>query len=1078
MFNFRKSTSSSVDKGWAWIVLLGCFLEYFVIVGMFKSFGLFFVEYQRKFSTSASVLSMVLSVQAVMGSATSIVIMGIGTRYFHERTFVILAAVFGLASNLGNAFAPHPSALFFTQSTLYALAVIFAHLPCTLMLGKYFEKRRGMANAVANVGGSIGGLVLPPLVVYLFGEYGLQGTLIIVGGVCLHFLPIGLLMRPIEREEDTLQDTKEKENGDVTEEMKTPEKLLGSNERLHNDNEYEAQDNLTESKYSHYKHFTGKGRSTSFAREENSEDGMNRQVKPIELFGSSADISLTMSLERVYLKNSKLEIDMISIHDENQRSRCMIFLYTIFDFSLLKNRKFMLLISSSFLVAATSTIPITYIPPLATDRGLQPDMIGYLVTIAGASDLLGRFLLVFIADNKNIQRHHVMTIAMTANGVLCLLTAFYTEFASLAVFGIFNGIFGGVYYSLINVLLVDFIGLKSLNYGLAISTVTRGISIALNSTLVGVIRDSTGSYEGGFYLMGVCSILGGLLLLLKPCISKYRLTLHCKTDNCYDVNCFRIIPLLTLISTSNCRRQKMFNFRKSTSSSVDKGWAWIVLLGCFLEYFVIVGMFKSFGLFFVEYQRKFSTSASVLSMVLSVQAVMGSVTSIVVMGIGTRYFHERTLVILAAVFGLASNLGNAFAPHPSVLFFTQSTLNALGVILAHLPCTLMLGKYFEKRRGMANVVANVGGSIGGLVLPSLVVYLFDEYGLQGTLIIVGGVCLHFLPIGLLMRPIEREEVTLQDTKEKENGDVTEETKTFEKLLESNERLHKDNDNEYEAQENLIESKYSHYKRFNAKGRSNSFPREENSEDGMNRQVKPIELFGSSADISVTMSLERVYPRNSNLEVDMVSINGENQRSRCMKILYTIFDFSLLKNRKFMLLFSSSFLVAAASTIPITYIPPLAIDRGLQPDMIGYLLTVSGASDLLGKFLLLFIADNKNIQRHHVMTIAMTANGVLCLMTAFYTEFASLAVFGILNGILGGVYYSLINVLLVDFIGLKYLNYGLAVGTVTRGISIALNSTLVGVIRDSTGSYEGGFYLMGVCSILGGLLLLLKPCISK
>ncbi|XP_062599469.1 monocarboxylate transporter 12-like, partial [Saccostrea cucullata] len=116
--------------------------------------------------------------------------MGIGTTYLGERLMVILAAILGLGSNLGNAFAPQPSLLFFTQSTLYALTSESAHLSAMLILGKYFEKRRGMAYAVANFGAGIGGLVLPQLVTYLFNEYGLRGTLIIIGGLHLHFCPI------------------------------------------------------------------------------------------------------------------------------------------------------------------------------------------------------------------------------------------------------------------------------------------------------------------------------------------------------------------------------------------------------------------------------------------------------------------------------------------------------------------------------------------------------------------------------------------------------------------------------------------------------------------------------------------------------------------------------------------------------------------------------------------------------------------------------------------------------------------------------------------------------------------------
>lgn len=44
------------------------------------------------------------------------------------------------------------------------------------------------------------------------------------------------------------------------------------------------------------------------------------------------------------------------------------------------------------------------------------------------------------------------------------------------------------------------------------------------------------------------------------------------------------------------------------------------------------------------------------------------------MGVGTRYFTERTMVMFAGLIGLGCCIGNAFAPSAEVLFFTQSFL--------------------------------------------------------------------------------------------------------------------------------------------------------------------------------------------------------------------------------------------------------------------------------------------------------------------------------------------------------------------------------------------------------------------
>lgn len=78
----------------------------------------------------------------------------------------------------------------------------------------------------------------------------------------------------------------------------------------------------------------------------------------------------------------------------------------------------------------------------------------------------------------------MLTIALLANGLTCLLASLYDTFAKLAVFGFLQSSFAGTYYSLINVLIVDFIGLENVLHGLSMTTVMRGISVAISLSVV------------------------------------------------------------------------------------------------------------------------------------------------------------------------------------------------------------------------------------------------------------------------------------------------------------------------------------------------------------------------------------------------------------------------------------------------------------------------------------------------------------------------------------------------------------------------------------------------------------------
>lgn len=76
---------------------------------------------------------------------------------------------------------------------------------------------------------------------------------------------------------------------------------------------------------------------------------------------------------------------------------------------------------------------------------------------------------------------------MLANGLKFLLASYYDTFAVLAAFGFLQSSFGGTYCSLVNVLIVDFIGLGNVLHGLSMTTIVRGISVAISLFVVGYL---------------------------------------------------------------------------------------------------------------------------------------------------------------------------------------------------------------------------------------------------------------------------------------------------------------------------------------------------------------------------------------------------------------------------------------------------------------------------------------------------------------------------------------------------------------------------------------------------------------
>lgn len=68
--------------------------------------------------------------------------------------------------------------------------------PGEVLVGTYFKQHRSLALSLAKCGASIGNIAVPPLITFLLQEYGLSGTLLLYGGLCLNSVPAAMLFRP------------------------------------------------------------------------------------------------------------------------------------------------------------------------------------------------------------------------------------------------------------------------------------------------------------------------------------------------------------------------------------------------------------------------------------------------------------------------------------------------------------------------------------------------------------------------------------------------------------------------------------------------------------------------------------------------------------------------------------------------------------------------------------------------------------------------------------------------------------------------------------------------------------------
>ncbi|KAI2518478.1 solute carrier family 16 member 1, partial [Homo sapiens] len=184
------------DGGWGWAVVIGAFISIGFSYAFPKSITVFFKEIEGIFHATTSEVSWISSIMlAVMyggGPISSILVNKYGSR--------IVMIVGGCLSGCGliaASFCNTVQQLYVCIGVIGGLGLAFNLNPALTMIGKYFYKRRPLANGLAMAGSPVFLCTLAPLNQVFFGIFGWRGSFLILGGLLLNCCVAGALMRPI-----------------------------------------------------------------------------------------------------------------------------------------------------------------------------------------------------------------------------------------------------------------------------------------------------------------------------------------------------------------------------------------------------------------------------------------------------------------------------------------------------------------------------------------------------------------------------------------------------------------------------------------------------------------------------------------------------------------------------------------------------------------------------------------------------------------------------------------------------------------------------------------------------------------
>ncbi|XP_052057914.1 monocarboxylate transporter 12-B-like isoform X1 [Mytilus californianus] len=486
----------------------------------------------------------------------------------------------------------------------------------------------------------------------------------------------------------------------------------------------------------------------------------------------------------------------------------------------------------------------------------------------------------------------------------------------------------------------------------------------------------------------------------------------------------------------------------------DRGWAWMIVVGYFASSFIMVGVAKSYGILMKPLMEEFDVDITIASLGMAVGAGIYTLAAPVFVALG-QHFTERSVVMFGAVFACVFISLCYFKIGIWYLIWMYGIGAGIGNSCLFGNGLVMIGSYFKRIRTVANGVALSGASVGTFVIPPLMEFLLQTYGLPGTYLILGGLYLSVAVCGALYRPLKFY------TTERKAGENDEKHKLLKEDL--NDSTRKRTNVVQEKENQVVSNTCEPYTDLEIQ-----IDTEVNREKSVSFVTSTGSLvMGSMESLAQVVQADESKKLSNNITI---KICGKSI------VIPKIFHFSVLKMPEVVFYTIFSFLVFFGYFNFIIFMPLDAASRGFESFQKAWLVSCAGIGDLIGRIVVGIVGDLRIIERYKIIGATCIFCGINILIFNFATVFWWCAIHTTLYGFFGGAYVALTSIVLIDMVGLEIMPKAIGVILLIQGLGAAIGQPVEGAIKGRSGSFSLLNYINSSLMIIGGFFMFLYPLI--
>lgn len=200
----------------------------------------------------------------------------------------------------------------------------------------------------------------------------------------------------------------------------------------------------------------------------------------------------------------------------------------------------------------------------------------------------------------------------------------------------------------------------------------------------------------------------------------------------------------------------------------DGGFGWVVMMASFCCNMIVDGIVMSAGSFTAPIAGEFDASESAVALVCSLLGGFYLIAGPFVSAMANKWgFRPVTIAggfVASAAFGLSY-----FATGVVYLYIVYGVIGGIGFSMIYIPSVLTVGYYFEKWRALATGIAMCGSGVGTIIFAPVNESLIKAMGWRSTLLVQAAIILLCTLLGLLFRPLQPVQVTVEDAREEEEA---------------------------------------------------------------------------------------------------------------------------------------------------------------------------------------------------------------------------------------------------------------------------------------------------------------------